>query len=88
MSFENLLLDRDGAVALLTINRPQVLNALNTVTLKIDQTLAGTVNDFAPGEINLDVYADSSQYDRFAAGTPNERAIFFLRTQALICFSR
>ena len=33
MSFENLLLDRDGAVALLTINRPQVLNALNTLTI-------------------------------------------------------
>lgn len=33
MSFENLLLDRDGAVAVLTINRPKVLNALNTQTL-------------------------------------------------------
>lgn len=27
--FENLLLARDGAVAVLTVNRPQVLNALN-----------------------------------------------------------
>ena len=33
MSFENLLLERDGAVAVLTINRPQVLNALSTKTL-------------------------------------------------------
>ena len=33
MSFENLLLERDGAVAVLTINRPQVLNALNSSTL-------------------------------------------------------
>jgi enoyl-CoA hydratase len=33
MSFENLLLERDGAVAVLTVNRPQVLNALNTATL-------------------------------------------------------
>ena len=32
MTFENLLLDRDGAVARLTINRPQVLNALNSST--------------------------------------------------------
>ena len=31
--FENLLLTREGAVALITINRPQVLNALNTATL-------------------------------------------------------
>ncbi len=33
MSFENLLFDRNGAVALLTINRPQVLNALNSATI-------------------------------------------------------
>ena len=31
--FENLLLAREGAVAVLTINRPQVLNALNASTL-------------------------------------------------------
>ncbi len=33
MSFDNLLLERDGAVAVLTINRPQVLNALNVPTI-------------------------------------------------------
>jgi len=33
MPFDNLLLDRDDAVALVTINRPQVLNALNMATL-------------------------------------------------------
>jgi enoyl-CoA hydratase len=33
MSFDNLLLERDGAVAILTINRPQILNALNTTAL-------------------------------------------------------
>ena len=32
-SFENLLVDRDGPVATITINRPKVLNALNTQTL-------------------------------------------------------
>ena len=30
---ENLLLEREGAVAILTINRPKVLNALNGVTM-------------------------------------------------------
>ena len=30
---QNLLLDRDGAVATITVNRPKVLNALNTDTL-------------------------------------------------------
>jgi enoyl-CoA hydratase len=33
MAFDNLLLDRDGAVAVITVNRPQVLNALNRQTL-------------------------------------------------------
>jgi enoyl-CoA hydratase len=33
MSFENLLIERDQAVAVVTINRPKVLNALNTQTL-------------------------------------------------------
>ncbi len=33
MSFENLLIDRDDAVAVVTINRPKVLNALNTQTM-------------------------------------------------------
>ncbi len=33
MSFENLLIERDGAVAVVTINRPKVLNALNGQTI-------------------------------------------------------
>src|SRR5689334_19033972 len=33
MAFDNLLLERDGAVATITINRPRVLNALNTATI-------------------------------------------------------
>ena len=33
MTFENLLLDHDGPTAVLTINRPLVLNALDTQTL-------------------------------------------------------
>ena len=32
-AFENLLVEHDGAVATITINRPKVLNALNTRTL-------------------------------------------------------
>jgi len=30
MTFENLLVERDGAIAIVTINRPAVLNALNS----------------------------------------------------------
>jgi enoyl-CoA hydratase len=34
MSFANLLVEREGAVALVTINRPKVLNALNSATIR------------------------------------------------------
>jgi enoyl-CoA hydratase/carnithine racemase len=33
MDFDNLLLERDGAVAIVTVNRPKVLNALNFATI-------------------------------------------------------
>src|SRR5262245_53555369 len=33
MTFENLLVERDAAIAVITFNRPKVLNALNTQTL-------------------------------------------------------
>lgn len=33
MPFDNLLIERDGAIAIVTINRPAVLNALNAQTL-------------------------------------------------------
>ena len=33
MTFENLLVERDGGVAVLTVNRPKLLNALNAPTL-------------------------------------------------------
>lgn len=33
MAFDNLLLERDGPIAIVTINRPKVLNALNAQTL-------------------------------------------------------
>ena len=33
MAFDNLLIERDQATAIVTINRPKVLNALNTQTL-------------------------------------------------------
>jgi enoyl-CoA hydratase len=38
MTFDNLLLERDGPVAILTLSRPKVLNALNAATLTELQT--------------------------------------------------
>lgn len=41
MTFENVLVERDGAVAVVTINRPKVLNALNTQTMYELETAMG-----------------------------------------------
>ena len=47
-TFEHLLLERDDAVAILTINRPKVLNALNTATLdELRQALLALRDDEA-----------------------------------------
>jgi enoyl-CoA hydratase len=39
MSFDNLLLERDDAIAVVTFNRPKVLNALNSRTLSELETV-------------------------------------------------
>src|SRR5207248_898320 len=33
MTFDNLLIERDGRIAIVTVNRPRVLNALNSQTI-------------------------------------------------------
>jgi enoyl-CoA hydratase len=44
MSFDNLSLERDDAVAVVTFNRPKVLNALNSQTLTELETVLGELN--------------------------------------------
>ncbi|MGE5544132.1 MAG: enoyl-CoA hydratase/isomerase family protein, partial [Bacillota bacterium] len=34
MEFDNLIFEKDGPIAVLTLNRPKALNALNADTLK------------------------------------------------------
>ena len=76
MTFENLLVERDGAVAILTINRPKVLNALNTQTLdELQRAVLEMTRDEAvraviltgAGEKSFVAGADISE---FAAQTP------------------
>ena len=46
LPLQNLLLERDGAVAVVTVNRPQVLNALNFATLEeLHRTVAALGED-------------------------------------------
>jgi enoyl-CoA hydratase/carnithine racemase len=46
MAYENLLIERDGGVLVVTINRPEKLNALNTKTV----TELGQVMDEAESD--------------------------------------
>ena len=46
MTFDNLLLERDDAIAIVTLNRPKVLNALNGQTLtELSAAIASLKND-------------------------------------------
>jgi enoyl-CoA hydratase len=46
MAYENLLVERDGAVLVITINRPKVLNALNAATIaELDAVLDAEAAD-------------------------------------------
>ncbi len=48
MNWDNILLEKDGAVAVVTINRPKALNALNAATLtELDQVFTGLAADSA-----------------------------------------
>jgi enoyl-CoA hydratase len=73
MTFDNLLLERDGAVAVVTINRPQVLNALNSPTIDdLRRALLGFRHDAAVRAIVITGAGEKS----FIAGADiNELAV-------------
>lgn len=73
MTFENLLIERDGAVAILTFNRPKVLNALNTQTLtELSSALAAFKDD---AEIRAIVVTGSGEKSFIAGADINELAV-------------
>src|SRR6187401_2252004 len=73
MAFDNLLLERDGAIALLTINRPKVLNALNSQT--IDE-LRRAILDLKHDDSARAVIMTGAGEKSFAAGADiNELAV-------------
>ena len=73
MAYENLLVERDGGVLTITINRPKVLNALNAATLaELDQEIAAARDDAAVRAIILTGAGEKS----FVAGADiNELAV-------------
>ena len=73
MSFENLLVDRDDAVAVVTINRPKVLNALNSQTIdELRRAMAELKDDAAVRAVVLTGAGEKS----FVAGADiNELAV-------------
>ena len=73
MAFDNLLLERDGAVAMVTINRPKVLNALNSQT--IDELRRVILELKADDEIRAIVLTGSGEKSFVAGADINELAV-------------
>ena len=73
MGYDNLLVDRDGAVLAVTVNRPKVLNALNGATLdELDRVFADAAADEGVRAITLTGAGDKA----FVAGADiNELAV-------------
>jgi enoyl-CoA hydratase len=73
MTFETLLVERDGAVAVVTVNRPKVLNALNSQTIdELERAMRACQDDDAVRAIVLTGAGDKA----FVAGADiNELAV-------------
>jgi enoyl-CoA hydratase len=73
---DNILIERDGAVATITINRPKVLNALNTQTLdELCDTIVAFTHDAAVRAVIVTGSGDKSfiagaDINELAAQTP------------------
>jgi len=73
MAFDNLLVERDGAVATITINRPKVLNALNTAT--IDELRRAVLELKADVGIRVAILTGAGEKSFVAGADINELAV-------------
>ena len=73
MADENLLTERDGAVLIITINRPAVLNALNTPTMEeLDRVMSAAQADES---VRVLVITGSGEKSFIAGADINELAV-------------
>jgi enoyl-CoA hydratase len=73
MAFENVLIERDEATAIVTINRPKVLNALNTPTLdELRRTFLELKQD---GEVRVVIVTGAGEKAFVAGADINELAV-------------
>jgi enoyl-CoA hydratase len=73
MSFENLQIERDGAVTVITLNRPKVLNALNAQTL--DELTAAFDAVAADPEVRAVILTGAGDKSFVAGADINELAV-------------
>jgi len=73
MTFDNLLVERDGNIAVVTLNRPKVLNALNTQTLtELSQAMASFKDD---ADVRAIVLTGAGEKSFVAGADINELAV-------------
>jgi enoyl-CoA hydratase len=72
-TFENLLVEQDGAVTTLTINRPKVLNALNTQTL--DELRRAVLAIKADDSVRVVILTGSGEKSFVAGADINELSV-------------
>ena len=73
MAYENLLIERDGAVLVITINRPEKLNALNTKTVtELGQVMEDAASDTA---VRVIILTGSGEKAFVAGADINELAV-------------
>jgi enoyl-CoA hydratase len=73
MTFETLLVEREDAVQIITINRPKVLNALNTQTMRELQLAVGAAGEAA--EVRAIVLTGAGEKSFVAGADINELAV-------------